>query len=229
MPLSRHADGVWSADALLPMPGFSLPIRMTVLRLPSGALWLHSPIAIDDALAAELAALGPVAHIVSPSLLHHLFAAPALARYPDARLWCAPGLPAKRPDVAWHATLDPADLPQAWGNTISAQLIEGAPGLNELVFFHQPSRTLLVTDLLFNIVNPPSFSASLALTLTGTRGKLALSRAWRFAFIKDRAATARSVRALLQWPIERLLPCHGDPIEQGAHPLISAVLAPIAA
>ena len=46
---------------------FSLPFttRMTVIRLPDGGLWLHSPTPLDDGLRAAIDALGPVAHIVA--------------------------------------------------------------------------------------------------------------------------------------------------------------------
>jgi len=43
---------------------------MTVLRLPSGALWLHSATPIDPQLRAEIDALGRVEHIVAPSAYH---------------------------------------------------------------------------------------------------------------------------------------------------------------
>ena len=47
------------------------PTRMTVVRLASGGLWLHSPTQISDGLRAELDALGPVRHLVSPNRIHY--------------------------------------------------------------------------------------------------------------------------------------------------------------
>jgi hypothetical protein len=229
MPLTAHADDLWSAESQLSMTGFTLPVRMTIIRLPSGGLLLHSPIAIDDAMAAELAALGPVTHIVAPSMLHHLFVLPAHARYPDALLWCAPGLAQKRADVPWHATLNPDALPAAWGGVLDAIHVQGAPKVHELVFLHKPSATLLVTDLIFHILRPHDLASALTLTLTGTRGKLAQSALWRFAFIKDRPAAGRSMRAILAMPFTRLLPCHGDPLDQDAHAQVTRVTAWMAA
>src|SRR3954470_1958886 len=55
------ADGVWVVDSgPMEVFGIPLPIRMTVLRLADGGLWLHSPTRLTPALAAALQALGPI-------------------------------------------------------------------------------------------------------------------------------------------------------------------------
>jgi hypothetical protein len=72
---------------------------MTVIRLPTQALALISPISIDDAIAAQLETLGTVQHIIAPNLFHSLFAASAKTRYPTATFWAVSGLEAKRPDL----------------------------------------------------------------------------------------------------------------------------------
>src|SRR5262245_59263104 len=98
--LTRLDEGLFSAETEIPLPlGARLPLRMTVLRLGDGSLCLHSPVAIDDALATEIAAQGEVRHIVAPNLLHHLFVKAALDRYPRALLHAARGLAEKRPDL----------------------------------------------------------------------------------------------------------------------------------
>src|SRR5438876_6457443 len=57
-----------TAGVRLPLP-FST--RMTVVRLQSGDLFLHSPIAFDAKLAEELQAMGTVRHLVSPNQFHY--------------------------------------------------------------------------------------------------------------------------------------------------------------
>ena len=71
---------------------FSLPFttRMTVIRLPDGGLWLHSPTPLDDGLRAEIDALGPVAHIVAPNRIHYWWAGDWKQAYPQARTYAAP-------------------------------------------------------------------------------------------------------------------------------------------
>ena len=47
---------------------------MAVLRLSDGSIWVHSPVSLDADLAAALAELGEVKHIVSPNYEHTKFA-----------------------------------------------------------------------------------------------------------------------------------------------------------
>ena len=47
---------------------------MAVLRLSNGSLWVHSPVQLDDTLAAALDELGDVKHIVSPNYEHVKYA-----------------------------------------------------------------------------------------------------------------------------------------------------------
>ncbi|HGG56699.1 MAG TPA: DUF4336 domain-containing protein, partial [Nannocystis exedens] len=111
-PLVQLADELWGSEyELRTAPGFYMPVRMTVIRGPAG-LMLWSPGPMDEVLAASLAELGEVSALVAPNLLHHLFLAPMQARYPQAKLYLAPGLAAKRADLRPTGTLD--SLPPAW-------------------------------------------------------------------------------------------------------------------
>ena len=139
----------WLADgpAVRFLRLFPYPTRMAVARLADGGLWVWSPIALDDALAAELDAIGPVRHLVAPNKLHHLALPEWVARYPEARLHGAPGLARKRRDLAFHTELGDAPDP-AWVEQIDQVVFRGSRFLEEVVFFPRPSRTALVTDLL---------------------------------------------------------------------------------
>ncbi len=57
----------------VPFLGFPYPTRMAVAKLSTGKVWVWSPIALTKELTAAVAAIGPVAYIVSPNKLHHLF------------------------------------------------------------------------------------------------------------------------------------------------------------
>lgn len=202
----------WALDTMRIAPGVILPIRMTVLRLPDGSVLLHSPIPIDDALAAEIEAVGPVRHLVAPSCFHHLYLGDAHARWPDATTYGAPKLSKKRPDLTLHHTLSDTP-PDAWGGALDLRVLPGIPAVNEALFYHRPTRTLIVTDLIFNLQNPQGAMAPIVFRLFGTYKKAAVSRLFRSS-IKDRAALADALNAMLRdWtPIDRVLVAHGDPI-----------------
>jgi hypothetical protein len=74
--LKSIAHEVWVADQPLKFFGLALGSRMTVIRLPDGRLWVHSPVRLDEELLSELQALGPVGFLVAPSKVHHLFIKP---------------------------------------------------------------------------------------------------------------------------------------------------------
>lgn len=214
--LQAVAENLWVAQQVMVKPGGVLiPLNMTVLRLRDGSLLLHAPIAIDEPLAADLATLGPVNHVVAPNSFHHLFVTPCLQRYPQAALYAAPGLPPKRPDLKPAGVLG-ADTPP-WAGELDAIVIEGAPKLREVVFFHRASRTALVTDLLFNITHPYTAATGLVLRMMGTYRRLAVSRLWRW-YTKDRKAQRPTLEQMLAWPFERIIPAHGV-VYDGAGPL----------
>jgi hypothetical protein len=158
MSLQKIADGLWYVPGEVRMPGGVIfPCRMTIVKLSDGRLWLHSPVSLTDEDAKAINALGEVAFLVAPNCFHHLFMKAAMARFPTAKVYGAPKLNKKRPDIAFTAMLE-GDAAEGWPQEIAQLLIKGIPGLNEVVFFHAPSRTLIVTDLIFNMRNPPQLA-----------------------------------------------------------------------
>jgi len=222
--LESIAPGVWHApfDLVIP-PRVSLGGRMVVVRLPDGRLWLHSPGPIDDALAEELAALGEVGVLVAPNAFHHLYFGAAAQRYPDAERWVGPGLVATRPELGHDAVLGP-QVPEAWAEALAMHRVGGIPKLDEAVFLHRPSKTLVVTDLVFNVQHVHGVMTHLVLWVAGTRRRLAVSRLVR-SMIRDREAAAESAREILAWDFERVVMAHGQVLDHDAHARMSEALA----
>ena len=221
--LVQIADDLFCAESDLWMPGrVHFDLRMMVIRLPDGSLLLHSPIAIDDELAAAIAELGRVGHIVAPCGFHHLFVAAAAERYPDARTYASPAVLAKRPGLTVHETLTD-QAPDAWREVIDQTIVRGAPKIDEVVFFHRPSRTLIVTDLVFHMLRRRGWGTRLLFRLVGVSGRLAQSRVWRL-FTRDRAAAGASVKHILGWDFDRLVMAHGEIVEQGGRDALEAAL-----
>ena len=213
------ADNIFALqDSLRLLPGFYLPIRTTVIRLASGELVLISPLAIDDALAEQLAQLGPVTHLIGPNCLHHLFMAKAQARYPAAKTWLSPGLSRKLPNLA-HDHLLPDQLP----SELQAIEIRGAAKLSEFAIWHEPSKSLVVTDLVFNILSPRGWLTPMILRTFGTHQRLAQSRALRF-MTDDRALARESVKQMLALDFSRLIMAHGEVVENDAKAGLSQAL-----
>ena len=215
--LTEIAPDLWTAEDTIRLPGWvKMPLRMTVARLPRGGLVVHSPIALTDERLRAVSRIDKVEYVLAPSCLHHRFAGQWLRRFAGAKLYGAPGLGKKRKDLKFAGVLGQAGE-SPWSAAFDQQLIEGAPALNEMVFFHRASRTLLVSDLLFNIRKPANLVTRLVLDMMGTRGRLAMSRAWR-RYTKDRQALRASVEKVLAWDFTRILPGHGAVYENEQAP-----------
>lgn len=217
------AKDLWAAEYPLRAFGFlRMNARMTVVRLPGDSLWIHSPIPIDDTLAASLAKLGRVAYLVAPNRFHNLFLGAASARYPEARVFAAPRLQEKKPSLRIDEVLTEAP-PAAWGGAFDVRLIEGVPMVSEVVFVHHASRTLIVSDLLFNIEKPEGLGSKLVYALMGTNGKLALSREWPL-IARDRAALRGSLHAMAALDFDRLIMAHGEVVAEEAKARVRVAL-----
>jgi hypothetical protein len=217
------SQGFYSFEHSQRLPGaFHLGTRMSAVRLAAGKLALISPIPIDDALAATLAGLGEVELLIAPNLLHHLYLEDARRRYPHARVLGPPGLRQKRPELTLSASLDER-LPDELSAALDVVRIAGAPKADEFAFFHRDSRTLIVTDLVFNVLRPRGLVANLVLFLEGVRGRLAPSPAWRF-MVKDRALARASVERLLELPFETLVMAHGEIVREDARARLAHAL-----
>jgi hypothetical protein len=202
--VEQIADDVFSiAGPSVRMPGgVLLPSRSTVIRLANRDLIVYSPIAEMSAIDA----LGKVAHIVAPNLFHHLFVAPARERWPSAKLWAPAGFAAKQPALRVDG-----DVRDAAFEGVRVEPIAGASKVNEVVLFHEASKSLVCADFIFNVEKPENLRTRLVLGMMGVAGKPAQSRFWTM-MRDDRDAMRASFDRILAWPIERVVPCHGSPV-----------------
>lgn len=138
---------VWFADGgVVSFNGFDYPTRMAVVRLADGGLWVWSPIELTATLEDEVRKLGPVSQIVSPNNLHYLFLGQWQAAFPEANLWGTARTVAKRTDLAFTGTLGDV-APPGWRGQIDQYLFTNSPFVQEVIFFHRPSRTAIIADL----------------------------------------------------------------------------------
>lgn len=214
--LIQVAEDVWTLEGgTIPFWAPPIPVRFTyalrsvVIRLPDGTLSIDSPIEPTDAVRAAIEPLGPVAHVVSPNLLHHLYMGAWAEAFPEARLYASPGLAAKRPDIAFDAELDD-DPPGAWSGVVDQLVFRGSVYMEEVVFFHRRSRTLVLGDLIENhepeVLGPTARFFARANAMLAPNG--ATPRNFRLSFLR-RAEARRCRDRMLAWEPERVLVTHG--------------------
>jgi hypothetical protein len=108
-----------------------------------------------------------------------------------------PGVKEEHPDLPFQRVLSVAAR-EPWEGELPKLFIAGMPKLNEFVFLHAASRTLIVADLVFNFdVSQQHVLGKLFLKLNGIYGRVGCSRIFR-RFIKDRPAFEASIQELLR-------------------------------
>lgn len=224
-PLISHGTDLWTIDHPFRVGGLDLGLRTTVARLTDGRLWLHSPGPLDDEAVGAIGRLGEVAAIVAPNGLHHLFVPAARRAFPGARLFASPRLMRrfKRYRGAERLTEVP---PPLWNGIIDQHAVVGMPLVQEFVFFHRASRTLVLADFCFNIVRSPRRFTRVAMRLNGVYGRFGPSRIAK-AMMRDKAAVKASVEHILEWDIDRVLVTHGDVLPAGGKAALRAAFASI--
>jgi len=217
-PLRQLAENLWVAER--PQTFYGLPVgtRMTVVRLAGDRLLLHSPVALDTGLRAELDALGRVSFAVAPNRVHHLHAGEVAMAYPGTRLWVAPGLERKRPDLRFEAVLGD-DAPAEWRDELAQVFFRGRPYENEVVFFHRASRTLVMCDLAFNFGPRSPAPTRILMKLLRSYGRFGPSTLDPL-LIRDRRAARESLERILAWDFDRVIVAHGDVLDHGGHDLL---------
>lgn len=211
---------LWLADGgqiamSTPLGRVPFTIRMVVIRLASGGLWLWSPVEPEPDLLSAVAALGPVAHIMSPNAIHYAHIPAWSAAFPTARVWASPGVRARARAqgiaVTFTDDLGP-EAPGAWATDLDQTIFEGSRILPEVVFHHRASQTLILADLIENF-EPARIRSRWFRGLARLAGALdphgSTPRDLRLSYLfrRDRART--SLKRLLDWAPERVILAHG--------------------
>lgn len=212
-------DNVWIVDGSvvrMAMYGTTIPFstRMTVVRLNNGELWCHSPIELTEALKTEIDAIGSVRHLVSPNKIHYAHINTWAKAYPEATAWASPGVRERATQQKIQVTFN-ADLtdepPPQWANEIDQLIVRGSRFMDEVVFFHRNSATLILADLIENFEpNKVSPNVRWLLKLAGSAdpdGKAPLDL--RLTFWGHKAQARKCVEQMLQWQPERIILSHG--------------------
>lgn len=221
--LHKIDEGLWERNDPLRILGMPLGHRMTVARLADGSLWVHSPVAYSVELAASLDTLGPVAHVVAPNYMHDTYLEGWLSQYPGVRFHAPPRFERVFPH---HPATDRLgeNAPAAWVDVFDQHVIRGVPRLHEVVFRHRASRTLILTDLAFNLDPAMPWLSRCLCQLNGCYDRFTPSRMFK-AVISDRAALRSSIDHLLGWDFDRIIVSHGRTIETGGPAALRAAFA----
>lgn len=205
------------------VPYRGLGRQLVVVRLPGGGLWIHSPIPVTPELRGELAKLGEIRHVVGPNCFHDECLREFQAEYPAALFHAAPGLAGQKRDVRFGTELSETPHPD-WAGVLEQRLIHGMPRLNEVVFYHAASRSLLIADIAFNLGPDGPWLFALLMRLNDAWGKFGPSRLCR-SLMRDKKAVRASLDRILEWDFDRVIVGHGRNIETNGKALFREAFA----
>jgi hypothetical protein len=161
-------DGqIWTFDQKFGILNVQVPLRMTVVKLSDGGLFVYDPVAATReclGLVQELVdKYGPVKHIAlgSVALEHKVYTGVFAQKFPSAQVWLQPGqysFPSNLPTsllgfpTGRTRTMPKSieEAPEEWKKDFDfltlGPFISRDGAFGETVFFHKPTKTLLVTD-----------------------------------------------------------------------------------
>lgn len=199
------------------MPLMELPVCSVVVPLKSARI-LISP--GSQLTVEQLKEAGEVTDIVAPNLLHCAGMKQAAAVFPEAKLWGPQGVREAKPEIGWTHILGEDKWP--FEDELKLLPLNGLPRFNESEFYHVSSKTLIVTDLLFNLQDARGVGAYIILNMFGTYRRFAMSKLFA-RFVTNKFAFEKSMTAILNTGFENIVVSHGQSVKADASVLLSLV------
>ena len=208
MALQQLDQDIWLFERTVRFAGIPLPHTMTIIRLPNGGLFIHSPTKFDSSTASALASLGAIDSIVWPSWWHDMYLREYAAAYPNARLFGAPIL------VKWHRPMSTLRILDAaspvWAPVLDQVYVDRMRlFLDEFVFLHLASRSVIVADLAFNLDERRDWFTRWSFGMVGAYPGCNIPWFYRLA-PRDRRYLRAKIEYILEWDFDRLIVGHGS-------------------
>lgn len=218
--LSTHGDGCWSLWFPLRFFGMELGRRVGVFRISGERLVIHSTGPFTPEQVESVRALGTPAILMDGTTMHDTFSREGRAAFPEARYLVPEGFPRR---AAGEAAGSLSELGALTGGEMESVRLRGLRALTEYACFHHASRTLVLCDLLFNLVEVSGWTRVSMRHLLGVKQWPAIDRPMRWA-VRDGEAFAASIRKIFEWDFDRIVVAHGAIIENGGKAIFREAL-----
>jgi hypothetical protein len=215
--LTEYVPGqIWLLEYPVRFAGMGIFGRTTIIRLKNGELIVHDPCVVTENIKDQIDDLGVVKYIIAPGTYHHLYVAEFQEAYPDAETFLCPGLESKRPDLKFDWLLG-NKVDNRWADVLQQVLLQGTRHITEVAFFHKPSDTLILVDLLENIGDDYQHQAGLLLRFYWK----VIFRMWNNPKAApeyqlgwgNKEIVKAGLNKILSWDAKRLILSHGENIE----------------
>ena len=215
--LKPVATDVWIVDGPvirfgLPFLKFSFSTRMTIIRLPGDELFIHSPTPLTDGLRAEIAAIGQPRWLIGPNRIHYWWLPEWHRAFPESDVFLAPRVQEQAGDhIDFPTRILEKSRGYPWDDLIRTYPVKGR-FMTEVVFFHIPSRTLILVDLIENF-EPEKIGSRFMRWLASLGGVLdpdgQMPRDMRLTYKAHRSAFRMAIKTFIAWDPVRIIIAHG--------------------
>ncbi len=186
--------------------------RMTIVRLAGGQVFVHNPIHLRRQEMDWLRSIGTLAYIVAPNVFHCSDAAWMKQQFPEAKLY-VPGRKLKQFIESGVVAFDTEnEFPKEIAGELHYLPSKGT-SIQEAIFWHRPSKTLILTDLAFNMPDVYHGLEKIIMGWNMVGGRFGPTRALRWIFTKDKSAVLETFRQILALDFNRVIVNHGDVLE----------------
>jgi len=222
--IKHYPPSVWTFSKPFLRGGF-IPLggRSTAFKLQDGSLFVCASHPLWDQTRAKIQEIADsqVSYVAAFNAVHHLFIGDYAKEYPSAKVIGVRPLVRKRPDIQFDGVYGRDEDPLNGLTEVKAEYFNGFIN-KDIAFFHVPSKTVAVADLLFNLPAYEQFSQAKESATQGPVGFLAKyfnpnsrllkSFLW-YVGAKDRPSMTKSAKIVASWEFDKLVPCHGDTID----------------
>jgi len=198
--------------------GFIFTTRMTVVTLSDSSVWVNSPVPLPFDTLKRITELGPVRYLVAATPRHFWRLEGWHTLFPEAQLWSSRTtlLTLKKRPLPLTGVLGD-EPPLAWADDFDQLVFKGNPLLDEVLFFHKQSGTVILDDLIqihTEVKGKPLRNALFKLEgVASPHGGVGLDIRLSFT---NRNLARRSLDKLLSWDFDKLIIAHGECIEKDA-------------
>ena len=221
--LQAFAKNVWIADGPdVRDMGVMFTTRMTIVKLANGSCWVESPVPVPFDTLKDIAALGPVKYLVAATPRHVWRLDGWHTLFPEAQLWTArtTSFTLKKGNLPMTGIL--GDTPdQGWADDFDQLAFKGSSSIEEVLFFHRQSRTVILDDLIQTHTikkGKPFLNALLKLSdAIDPHGGVGIDMRLTFT---NRGLARRSLEKLLSWDFDKLIIAHGPCIQKDAREFV---------
>lgn len=218
--MKQIAENLWTLHYPLSVLGTQHGRTVTIIRLRSGRLVVHSmaPFRSEDLEAIHR--LGPVGWLAEAMLLHDTYAKQGHKAFPETPFLGPPGFS----EIVGFPVGPLQPPPAEWQDELEVIPLKGIPMLEEHVVYHLPSKTLIVADLVFNFSpHERGWSRFFHRYIAGFKTYPGMSRIFRMC-IRDSTTFRQSLKEVFFRDFDRVIVGHGDTIETNGKALLRQAL-----